>query len=56
MGVQPVDLLADVGLGREQQRFLRQPVLRERDSGRREVGDLLAQPLEDGVTAAAGSR
>ncbi len=46
MGGQPVELFADVGLGREQQGFLREAVFAEPGAGRDEVGDLLLEPRQ----------
>ena len=56
MRPEPVQFLADIRLGREQQRLLGQPILAEAGARTQQVGDLLLEPRQNGVAAAARVR
>src|SRR4029453_3479979 len=56
VGGNAIELLADVRLGRDQQRFLGQAVLIEAVGGFQECRDLFAEPRTDRLGLAAGRR
>src|SRR3954447_19203346 len=56
VGAQAVDLLADVGARREQDRLLMEPRRIERPAGVEQGGDLLLQPRPDGFGLAGRRR